>query len=543
MAIIISEESKEEACEYIKKFETLKGDRKNWDNHWDEVTRYVLPRKNDIWMTRVSGEKKDQGIYDATAVHANELLASALHSMLTNPSTFWFGLTTGDDEIDKVDECRRWLQSCEKRMHQTLNNSNFQTEVHEFYLDITSIGTGFLLAEEDDEDVVRFVSKPIYENHIDENNKGNIDTVYREFLWTFRQIVQEFGEPNLPQFIMDRAESDPHAKARIIHCIKPRESYNPKNPMPEEMPFESNWIYVEQPFILRESGYKEQPFSVTRWTKTSGEKYGRSPAMKALPDIKMINEIMKTTIRGAQKVVDPPLLAPDDGVILPIDTRPGGINYYRAGTGDKIEPLITGSRIDVAYQIMDDIRKRIRDQFYIDQLQLNEGPQMTATEVMQRTEEKLRLLGPILGRMHYEFLRPIIDRVFNILMRKGMFPAIPDLLRGINLEVRFTSMIAKAQLASDSANVSRVFSMTAPLFQLDPAVKDNIDTDAMFRYVANMFGIPQTTLRDQADVNKTREQRQQEMQRMQQMQQEQHDAQVAGQVAPLAKVAQGQQNV
>jgi hypothetical protein len=82
-------------------------------------------------------------------------------------------------------------------------------------------------------------------------------------------------------------------------------------------------------------GYDDFPFMVPRFVKDSVSIYGRSPAMTALPDVKMLNKMSETTIRAAQKQVDPPLMAPDDGFMLPIRTTPGSLNFYRAGTRDR----------------------------------------------------------------------------------------------------------------------------------------------------------------------------------------------------------------
>jgi hypothetical protein len=301
----------------------------------------------------------------------------------------------------------------------------------------------------------------------------------------------------------------------------------------ENKPFYSCYVLKDKKIILREKGYNTFPYAIPRWTKISGEKYGRSPAMKCLPDIKMINQMMKVTIRSAQKVVDPPLMAPDDGAMGPIRTAPGAINYYRAGTADRIEPLVTGARIDFGFQIMEDVRTRIRSAFFIDQLQLRQGPQMTATEVMQRTEEQLRLLGPILGRQHNELLKPLIDRIFDILYRRGQLPPAPQALAGMKLEVQYSSMIARAQKTSELESLNRMFQIAAPLFQVDQTVTDNFNPDAAFRYIANTLSLPYELIRDDKDVKKLREARSQAAQQAQEQMNQAHEAEMVSKTAPV----------
>ena len=176
------------AIEYIKKFEMLKADRMNWDSHWEECAQYALPRKDDVYQTRTPGEKKYAKVFESTAIHSNELLSSALHSMLTNSATNWFELTTGDDSLDMDDEVRLWLQDTVKRMHNVINGSNFHTHIHELYVDLGVFGTGLMRVEEDDEEVIRVQTRPIYEAYIREDAHSKVNTVYRIFKWIFGRL-------------------------------------------------------------------------------------------------------------------------------------------------------------------------------------------------------------------------------------------------------------------------------------------------------------------------------------------------------------------
>ncbi len=529
----------EKAQKIVKLYEKLKSDRVNWDSHWRDIAEFVIPNKDNVYQfDRAPGEKKHNEIFDSTAIHSNELLGSALHSMLTNPTNIFFGLSTGSSQLDKNDEVRKWLQECVRRMHQILNNSNFQTEIHEVYLDIGSFGTGALFIDEDDNDYIRFLSHPIYQMYIDENYKGVVNTVVRCFKKPLKDIKEEFGVEWLENDpVLKMQMTDPHKEYEIIHSVGENTEYNPYAPAKIDKPFYSCYVLKEKKVILREKGYNTFPYAIPRWTKISGEKYGRSPAMKSLPDIKMINQMMKVTIRSAQKTVDPPLMAPDDGVMGPVRTSPGAINYYRAGTQDRIEPLLTGARIDFGFQIMEDVRTRIRSAFFIDQLQLREGPQMTATEVMQRTEEQLRLLAPILGRQHNELLKPLINRVFDILLKRGQLPDIPQALSGINLEVQYSSMIARAQKTAELESLNRLFTIGAPIFQVDQTVVDNLNSDAAIRYIANTLSLPHEIMREEKEVKKLRESRAQQAQAAQAQMQEAHEAEMLSKAGPVIQGA------
>ena len=392
-----------------KRFDKLKAQRANWENHWQEVADYMQPRKADITMRRSRGDKRTEKIFDSSPIQALELLAASLHGMLTNPSTPWFSLRFKNQALAQEDEAKLWLESAEEVMYTAFNRSNFQQEIFELYHDLITFGTASMFIEEDEEDVLRFSTKHINEIYIAENNKGKIDTVFRKFKLSIRAAEQQFGDK------IEGDKKDPYEEIELLHAVYPRKDFNPNLKDSDNMPFESVYINLKTGDELSVSGFQEFPYVVPRYLKASHEIYGRSPSMTALPDVKMLNEMSKTTIKAAQKQVDPPLLVPDDGFLLPVRTVPGGLNFYRSGTRDRIEPLNIGANNPLGLNMEEQRRTAIRNVFYVDQLMLQNGPQMTATEVIQRNEEKMRLLGPVLGRLQSELLQPMILRVFNII--------------------------------------------------------------------------------------------------------------------------------
>jgi hypothetical protein len=520
----------EKAKQVVKKFERLKSERANWDTYWEQLAQFIIPRKDNVYGHPTVGEDKHNRLYDSTSIHSNELLASALHSMLTNPSSVWFGLSTGEKELDNIKEVRQWLQDAVMKIIKTLNNSNFQEEIHETYIDLGGIGTSVLDIMEDGQSVIRFKSRPIYEGYIEESSRGVVDTVYSEYEWTLRQIVQEFGKDALKaSFELEREfETNPERKYCIIHAREPQSHK-------KDAKTASYHVLKEHAYLLKEAKFNEQPYAVPRWTKISGEKYGRCPGMKALPDIKMLNQMMRTAIRAAQKAADPPLMVPDNGFLLPIRTTPGGTNIYRAGTKDRIEPLIHNARLDINAEMIETTRIRVRQAFFIDQLQLQDGPQMTATEVMQRTEEQLRMMGPIIGRFNNELLKPIIDRVFGIMLRKQMFGPVPEALAKRELEVRYISQISKAQRASEADTFTRVVQSIAPIIEAQPQVFENFNGDEILRYHANIFGLPEEMLNSRDQVQQSRQAQQQAQAAQMQSEQENVDADT------MQKLAKAQQ--
>ena len=517
----------------MARFDRLKTGRQNWETHWQEVADYMQPRKADVTRTRSRGDKRTELIFDSSPIQAVELLAASLHGMLTNPSTPWFSLRYKDQGLDADDEAKLWLEGVTDTMYTAFNRSNFQQEIFELYHDLITFGTAAMFIEEDQDDLLKFSTRHINEIYITENDKGRIDTVYRKFKITLRAAFQQFGE-NLSEEARNKVEKDPFDEIDILHAVYPRQDFDPTKKDKKNMEFESTYVEYKNGNELSVGGFMEFPFVVPRYLKASHEIYGRSPAMTALPDVKMLNEMSKTTIKAAQKQVDPPLLVPDDGFLLPVRTVPGGLNFYRSGTRDRIEPLNIGANNPLGLNMEQQRRESIRAVFYVNQLMMQQGPQMTATEVIQRNEEKMRLLGPVLGRLQSELLKPMIDRCFAILLRNNQFAQAPEFLSGQDIEIEYVSPLAKAQKSTELSSITRAIEILGSLANVAP-VFDYINFDALVKHVADLVGVPQKVLKLQSQVNAEREQQAQLAEQQAQMQQMQQVADAGGKIAPLAK--------
>ena len=485
---------------YVRKFSEMYGSRLNWDSHWEEVAEYSLPRKDNVYGYKFPGERKFNRLYDSTSVHAVELLAANLHGVMTNPTTqwFWFGHQLQRDS-EKVGG---WLQGSAKKQMQIMNRSNFTTQIHETYLNLSGIGTSVLYIEKAPAPrYVNYVAAPIYPFVIDEDQYGRVDTIGRKYQMSRKQLLEKY-KGDVPECVEKAKATD---SFDIIHFVEPNRMHDPKQPnVGTNMKYRSIHVLKKTREVLKIAGYRVFPFAVPRWTKIATEKYGRSPAMKTLPDIKMLNAQRKVLIRAQQKAADPNLVVPDQGVILPKTMTPGEFIYKRPGT-DKIEPILTGARPDLFQRDLELERERIRKAFFIDQLQLINQKGMTATEVMQRTDENLRLMSPILGRIDDELLRPTIDRTFDILFDHGVFGDVPAELEGEELEIEYVSQIARAQRDGDAQALLKVIQSVSPLLEITPQLMGVFNGEKIIRNNARKFGLPADELHTSEELEAMRE--------------------------------------
>lgn len=517
--------SLEQVVHLVKRKNKLKAQRGTWESHWQDLTNFVLPNESDFNLKRSKGDKRTTLVYDSTGIHANEMLAAGLHGMLTNPASNWFSLRVKDSMDNFADnaEAKQWLEETTNVILAELSAPDvaFPSHIHEYYLSLCSVGTACMfVGEPTTREGISFRSIHIDEIFIAENADGIVDTVFRIFKMTVRQIVQKWGEKSLSPRIQRMYEKKEFDKeVELFHCVYPRDDVDKGKKAATMLPVASVYIDEKEKHVLAEGGFDEMPYMVGRWSKTVGEVFGRSPAMTALPDIKMLQEIMKTTIKAAQKVVDPPLLVPDDGVLGPVRTIPGGLNYYRASSGARIEPLLTGGNIGLSYEMMNDLRDRIRTTFFLDQLQFQGAPRMTATEVVERTERTLRLLGPTLGRLQSEFLGPMIERIYGVLVRAGRLPEPPESISELELKIEYVSPLARAQRQTETQGIMRTLEFVGPIAGMDPQAAQIIKGADTVRHIAELNGVPPMLLKSDDDLMAEMQAQQQAQAAQQQMMQ------------------------
>jgi|TARA_R110001599_G_scaffold83718_3_gene224881 hypothetical protein len=519
------------AYDYIKKrCSKMESQRQTWENHWQEILDYVMPRKAEVSFQRSKGEKRTEVLFDSTAVTACTLLAASLQGTLTSPSLPWFSLKLRDQDLNQERDIQVWLEDTASRMYDVFNESNFNTEVHELYLDLVSIGTGALFVEESrkgfNEEGVHFNALHIKEYFIAENINGKVDTLYRKYKLTARQAVQEFGEDNVGEKVLEAAKEKPDKTFNFIHAVEPTEDYErATGKSATKLPFHSCHVCMEDKMKVRVGGYNEFPYLVPRWSKATGEIFGRSPSYNALPDIKTVNKAVEIGLKAWAKAIDPPLLVQDDGVIGRVRMTPGGISVVR--NDGAVKPLQIGSNWQITDMKENQLRTAIRQAYYSDQLQLQEGPQMTATEVQVRYELMQRLLGPTLGRFQSEFLNPLIERIFGIMLRNDALLERPEILTEAEIDIEYVGPLARSQRMEEVTAIDRLYELVFGVAQADPSIMDLIDHDVAMRARATLLGVPKTILRGQDEVDDIRQQRaeQQQMQEQMAMQQQQSEIQ------------------
>ena len=497
--------------EILEEYEDMKQTRSNWERMWQEIAEYMIPQRADFTVKQSSGEQRREKIYEGTAVRALERSAAGLHNTLTSCAVPWFHLKV-QRALQEDRDVQLWIEEAERRLYDVFASpdSNFHPALHEFYLDLVGFGTGILYVVDEPGMGPRYRSYFLGQCFLMQDNLSRVDGVLRVYEHTARQLVQEYGEEGVPESVLRSYNSkDENKKFECLHCVKKRRNHDVNAVGNLNMPWMSVYILMDQKHVLRESGFEEFPYIVSRWSRNSEELYGRGPGTSALPDVKMINLMEKVGLKALQKVVDPPLLVPDDGFLNPVRTQPGGLNYYRAGLGrdDRIIPLQTGGRLDLNESKIGQVRESINKTFFLDLLELP-GPtaadgdvmRFSATEINARQRDRLSVLGPIVSRQEVEFLAPMVMRTLGVMESNGMLSPAPPALMNADFRVEYANPVSISMRTGELNSIAQLIQFLLPIAQIDPSVVQRFNTGRIAELGAEILRVPPSVLRTEEEM-------------------------------------------
>lgn len=502
------------AVRLIKRVDSLKAARQVHESVWRECYDYTYPLRgaglSETVLDAQSAKSKVAKLLDGTATDSARMLASALMSGMTPANAQWLNL---DSEL-LPDDAAAWLSTCATLVWENIHAANFDAEGYESNLDVVCAGWFVLYIDEDrDEGGLSFQQWLLSQCYVASTRRdGIVDTIYRCYQLTAAQAVKEFGEKNVSEKIREAARKSPDEKFEFMHCIFPRETYVVNARLAKNLRFASYNIEVSGKRIVRESGYHEFPCCVPRWMKIPGTSYGIGPVYDALPDCKELNETKRMEKAAQDLAIAGMWIAEDDGVLNPRTVKVGPRRIIVANSTDSMKPLLTGADFNVAFSAEDRLQASIRKIMMADQLQPQDGPAMTATEVHVRVALIRQLLGPVYGRFQAEYLQPLVERCFGLAFRAGAFPPAPESLQNANFNVRYISPLARAQQLENVTAIERLGANVANLQQVDPEVTDLIDADEATRVIADALGVPAKVIRTSDAVDQLRQQRQQAQQ-------------------------------
>lgn len=521
-----------EKPEILKKLEKdyaeAKLQRSPWQDHWSQLRRWCHPNSPDFNSSTTNilkGQRKHDEIYDSTAPWALDQFASGLSSVLTDLSTRWFGLgVQGTPFQNHTREEREYLEFVSDRAYFefALPDSHTYGTLHENYIDIGCFGTCAQFQSWDEKNNhLHFRSCPLADTFIFENSDKAIDKVFYRENFTTRQLLHEW--PHLADLrdIKDKVSQEKNWE--IVHAVFPREERNLQSFLSINKPYASFYFSPDLPVVLEESGFDYFPYNIARWTKIPGETYGRSPGMSVLPDIRTLNQMQKEMLVSAQLANNPPIVADDDSILLPLSgdqgtkltVAPKSILWKEQGA-EFPQPLNSGMQPQLTLEMMDGLRESIQRAFFVDHLiRAKKKERQTTTEILDDRGEMMRQLQPHFGRINSELLDNMIKTTYFMLDQHNELPDPPASLAGRPLEILYFSPASKAQLGTKAQNMSAFMQDITPLINVNPQIAQRLDDVEMLNEYAMARDIPTKIIKDARKIKEEEESQAQQAQQAQ----------------------------
>lgn len=508
-----------------KQFAQLDNDRASFVSHWRELSEFIDPRGTRFLTSDANrNDRRNSRIVDPSASLAADTLSSGMMSGITSPARPWFRLATPDPDMMDYGPVKVWLETVQNRMNDMFNKSNLYQSLPLLYSSLGNYSTGAMAVLEDDDDIIRTVPFPIGSYHLANSARGSVDTCYRKFSMTVRQLVMQFGKDNVSLSVKGMWEAGNYEQwVEVMHAVYPNVDRDTGRMDAKNKPYKSVYYEVggDGDKLLRESGFDEFPIIAPRWTVNGEDVYGsKCPGMTALGQIKALQLEQKRKSQIIDKVTNPPMVGPSTLKNQRVSLLPGDITYIDQMTQQdsfrpayQVNPDMSGLLADIQ-----DTRQIIDRCYFVDlfrMLQSINTRSMPVEAVIEMKEEKLLMLGPVLERLNDEALNPLIDRAFSLMARKNMLPPPPEVMQGMPLRIEYISVMAQAQKSIGLSSLTQAVGFIGQLAQVKPEALDKLNIDEAIDSYAEMSGVSPTVILPQEQVDQIRQQRAQQQQQAQ----------------------------
>jgi len=481
--------------------------------HMREIQDYLLPNSGNFIidsrkLQAEQGGKTHGKIINGSATRALRFAASGIHGGLTSPAQKWMEIRFADADLQKSGYFDSYIQQIERMFYALFRQSNFYAIIHKSYYDELGYGTSVIVADEDPQTIVHNYLIPMGEYSLASSRKGFVDTLYRRIPVTAIQAEEWFGKKALTAPMVNALKNNPYTEFMLYHCIRPNKDFKGIVLGVEQAAYESIiFADTEDYKLLEHKGYAIKPFTVSRWGTVGMFPYGYSPGQDILGEIKDLQQESLAIIKALHKTLDPPLMGPA-ALLDEVDFLPGGLSPVES-TEQKIEPIyqVNFNLRDTAAHVAELIQQ-IKEGFFNDLfVMITQRPQMTATEIAERHEEKLWMLGPVIESQFTEKLDPLLDRYFDIMTRNGMLPQPPPELEGQPLKIEYISMLAQAQKMVNANSLHGYVNFVGQLAELNPEAIDNLNVDEAAAALDEIASLPAGVRPDTDQIQKIRQQR------------------------------------
>lgn len=525
-----------EAQRVRAKGEQLKKDRDSkWLDKWKNQRDYLAPADGQFEGDEQNdGKRRDQKMNNKRPVRSAQIMAAGMASGMASQARPWF-ILEAPNGVPRTASVMRWLYAVQESMRSVMAKSNLYNTLPQLFHSEGVYGTGCIAALPDAQDVVRFYHYPIGTYALETSARGIVDTFFREYTMTPRQLAQQFGIDNLSASVKAMAERGSLTPIWVCHLIEPNPDADMTRADNLSMPWRSTYWEKgsNDGMVLRQSGFTSFPIMAPRWDVNGQNVYGTGPGDVALGKSRELQLLESDKLRVVQQYARPAVTAPLSMRGQNASLVPGGIAWVPDNlVGQSFQPAYTPDP-----NVLPNIRAEINEcqqaiaEAYFEDLFLmisQSDGQMTATEVIQRKEEKMLMLGPVVERNNDELFDPLTEQVFAIMLEQstprwmGLLPGVPlippppEELSGVPLTIEYVSVLAQAQKAISAGSIERALQFTGLVASsAGPDAFDAVELDTAQALYYEAIGAPPTMLRDSEQIAAIRQARADAVQRQQ----------------------------
>lgn len=392
-----------------------------------------------------------------------------------------------------------------------LPQSGFLTSAARLSLELYAFGTGVQWTGRKRGFGPRYQTRPLRACWIEENDEQQVDTLFFQFTLPLWKAVDRWPDHGIEKWTKDVADE---AKARqhvtIVHGVYPRRG-GVEGAEARAKPFAEVYFCCDAKTVLAESGYDSFPYSVPRLDPEEGSAYGTGLAWWVLPEALVLHNLTQGVENAVELRNNPPLFVPRRMFGKPLDRRAGSVNYYdAAGLGFQdankaIQKLEIAGDVSIAADWLRRLEQNVEQAFFTDWMRLRDSGNMTAEEVRERRDLRIRAMSSFVPGVDRDWMGPTADRTLQVMADEGMLGPAPEQIGGTEVDWDYNGPLAIAQLRSQVDSVAQAHQLALQAKELDPSSVYVFAVEEGLRAAGEALALPPDTMRSRAAVQELRE--------------------------------------
>lgn len=171
----------------------------------------------------------------------------------------------------------------------------------------------------------------------------------------------------------------------------------------------------------------KNPFIPLRFSRIDGEDYGRGYVEEYLGDLQSLEGLTKAIVEGSSAAAKVLFLVNPNGTTRPKTLAESPNGAITQGNAQDVSVLQLNKFNDfrVAQETINTIKERLGQAFLLTSGVVRDAERVTAEEIRMLSQELESSLGGLYSLLSTELQMPLINRLMDVMRRKGKLPKLP----------------------------------------------------------------------------------------------------------------------